>query len=290
MKLSGVLADRFRVDAKWERAVETLFGPLLQTVIVENLDDARRTAAWLQANEIGRNAILIVPTDNEGFDLFGGERTPMEQVLGVDPAFGQLLRDAFPREMSAQLVETLNGIQPANGSVLVDAAGNILFGSRLMISGNPSADAKNSSLLAFKRELLELDTQTSRLSGEMKIAEAAVEAARLELAAREERVVDIQSLIIKVERGLHGLEIQERSARQEIDRAERHRKGRRRRDRTGETRADRHRAPDRRSRGERLVGDEQRIAHRNAVEHISQRLATARADAEPKPQLSMKSE
>jgi hypothetical protein len=29
---------------------------------------------------------------------------------------------------------------------------------------------------------------------------------------------------IKIERGLHGLEIQERSARQEIDRAERHRK------------------------------------------------------------------
>src|SRR5947209_9618816 len=155
--LSGVLADRIRVDAKWERAVQTLFGPLLQTVIVENLDDAKRTAAWLQSNEIGRNAILIVPTSNDGYQLFGEQRSSLEEILGVDVAFGQLLREAFPREMSAELVETFDGHQPQNGSVLVDAAGNILFGSRLMISGNPSADAKNSSLLAFKRELLELD-------------------------------------------------------------------------------------------------------------------------------------
>src|SRR4029079_13436881 len=139
-----VLADRFRVEPKWERAIETLFGPLLQTVIVENVDDARRTAEWLQANEIGRNAILIVPTDNHGFDLFGRERSSLEQVLGVDAAFGQLLREVFPREMSAELVESFDGLQPQDG-VLVDAKGNILYGSRLMISGNPSADAKNAS-------------------------------------------------------------------------------------------------------------------------------------------------
>jgi chromosome segregation protein len=280
VRLSGVLADRIRVDAKWERAVETLFGPLLQTVIVESVDDAKRTAAWLEANEIGRNAILIVPTDNEGFDLFGGEQTPMEQVLGVDPAFGQLLRDAFPREMSAQLVESLDGIQPANGSVLVDAAGNILFGSRLMVSGNPSADAKNSSLLAFKRELSELDAQTSRLMGKMQIAETAVEAARQELAAREERVVDIQSLIIKVERGLHGLEIQERSARQEIDRAERHRKVVA--DEIEQARQERidieHRLDE--AEASKVGADAQRISASDTLEHIRQRLATARADAE----------
>src|SRR6185369_2419757 len=224
VRLAGVLADRFRVDAKWERAIESLFGQLLQTVIVGSVDDAKTIADWLQSNEIGRNAILIVPPSNEGIELFGRHASQLETILGVDIAFGQLLQEAFPNEMLAELVENFNGREPRSGSVLVDAAGNILYGSRLMISGNPSADAKNASLLAFKRELLELDQEATRLTGEIAAAETKVDTARHELAETEERVVDLQSLIIKIERGLHGLEIQERSARQEIDRAERHRK------------------------------------------------------------------
>ena len=282
IRLSGVLADRFRVEARWERAIETLFGPLLQTVIVESLDEARRTAAWLQANEIGRNAILIVPPENDGFDLFGRERRMLEEILGIDTAFGQLLQDAFPREMSANLVESLNGELPQDGSVVVDAAGNILYGSRLMISGNPSVDAKNSSLLAFKRELLELEDETTRLSGELAGAAASVEKARLELAEHEERVVDIQSLIIKVERGLHGLEIQERSARQEIDRAERHRKVVADEiEQAKQEQIDIDRRISEAGASKRAV-EERRIAAADAVENIGQRLVSARADAEAK--------
>jgi chromosome segregation protein len=280
VRLSGVLADRFRVDAKWERAVETLFGPLLQTVIVDSIDDAKRTADWLQSNEIGRNAILIVPMENNGYQLFGESRTPLENILGVDTAFGQLLREAFPREMSAELVDSFDGREPQSGSVLVDASGNILYGSRLMISGNPSADAKNSSLLAFKRELLELEEESSRLEAEMLAAAVKVDEARQELAAREERVVDLQSLIIKIERGLHGLEIQERSARQEIDRAERHRKVVADEiEQAKQEQIDIERKIDE-ANANRLVADEQRIAASDAVESIGQRLATARADAE----------
>ena len=44
------------------------------------------------------------------------------------------------------------------------------------------------------------------------------------LALIEEKTVDLQSLIIKVERGLHGLDIQRSTTRQEIERAERHKK------------------------------------------------------------------
>jgi len=280
VRLSGVLADRFRVQPKWERAVETLFGPLLQTVIVENFADANRTSEWLRANEIGRNAILIVPTENDGFDLFGNQPNALEQILGIDPAFGQLLREAFPQQMSAELVEAFDGRESSAGKVLVDPAGNILYGSRLMISGNPSADAKNSSLLAFKRELLELDQEAERLSAEIIFAETNVDRARVELAEREERVVDLQSLIIKVERGLHGLEIQERSARQEIDRAERHRKVVAEEiEQAKQERIDIERKIDE-ANASKIAADEQRIASNDTLEQIRQRLATARADAE----------
>ena len=43
VKFAGTLADRFSVDEKAEKAVENLFGPFLQTVLVETEADARRT-------------------------------------------------------------------------------------------------------------------------------------------------------------------------------------------------------------------------------------------------------
>jgi chromosome segregation protein len=278
VRLSGVLADRFHVDARWERAVESLFGPLLQTVLVDSLNDAKTVASWLQTNEIGRNAILIAP--NEDVLTDESEKSMLEGILGIDTILGRLLREVFPREMSARLVESFDEAELNADSVLVDSDGNILFGSRLMISGKPSPDSKNSSLLAFKRELSELDQEAARLAAEITEAETKVEAARLELAEREERVVDLQSLIIKIERGLHGLEIQERSARQEIDRAERHRKVVA--DEIEQARTERleiERKIDE-ANANRLAADEQRIAASASLESIAQRLVATRVEAE----------
>ena len=47
---------------------------------------------------------------------------------------------------------------------------------------------------------------------------------RDQLVDLESKTVDLQSLIIKVDRGIHGLQIQVHAAREEIERAERHRK------------------------------------------------------------------
>src|SRR5690606_35955239 len=51
-----------------------------------------------------------------------------------------------------------------------------------------------------------------------------VNAARAGLAEIEEKAVDLQSLIIKVERHVLSLEMSEQTVRQEIERSERHRK------------------------------------------------------------------
>lgn len=219
VRFQGVLADRLNVDQKWERAVESLFGTFLQTILVETIEDARKVSAWLQINEVGRTAILVASTKGKS-----AGRSGLDDILGIDGQLGAVLHEAFPREMSAQFVESLNGELPHDDRTLVDAAGNILFGSRLLMSGKPSADGKNASLLAFKRELHDLERASTGLESEIVAKEKTVESARAVLAETEVQIVDLQSLIIKVERGLHGLEFQEKSARQEIERAERHRK------------------------------------------------------------------
>jgi chromosome segregation ATPase len=72
--------------------------------------------------------------------------------------------------------------------------------------------------------LKDLEKDCSNLAASIRKSAAAAEAARSSLVENESKTVDLQSLIIKVDRGIHGLQIQHHAAREEITRAERHRK------------------------------------------------------------------
>ncbi|MEO8042787.1 MAG: hypothetical protein ABI646_09275, partial [Acidobacteriota bacterium] len=225
VRLSGVLADFLSVDERAELAIESLFGQRLQTVLVESIDDAKRVSAWLENNAIGRIAILAVPS------LEGRNTRSMfsdglvRDALGVSGEILQTLQRAFPRELSARLIANIGDAEINGGDTYVTRGGTVISGDGLFVSGREAADDRpNASLLAFKRELTGLGTALAALDGEISVARAIAEEDGRELASIEEKTVDLQSLIIKVERGLHGLDIQRSTTRQEIERAERHKK------------------------------------------------------------------
>jgi len=222
VKLAGVLADKLNVAEKAETAVETLFGDYLQAVLVESLDDAKRVSAWLKSNNIGRTAMLILPSGGKSTAVSDSKGDTIGESLGVSAEIAALLRDVFPREMSARLVDDLDGAKSSD--ILINHEGDLLLGGRLFVGGKQRSDGKNESLLAFKRELTGLEKITKRLASEIETAKTSTEKARRTLADNETKMVDLQSLIIKVDRGVHGLQIQVRTAREEIERAERHRK------------------------------------------------------------------
>ncbi|MEP6947205.1 MAG: chromosome segregation protein SMC [Acidobacteriota bacterium] len=224
IKLSGVLADRLNVDQGSETAVETLFGSYLEAVIVESLADAKTLSSWIKANKIGRTAMLIMPREGTGKGHADPDGVTLGERLGVSADVAATLREAFPREMSARIVEVLESGDTTAGEMAINYDGDLLLGGRLFVSGKQRPDGKNASLLAFKRELNDLKIASGKLAGQIDGAKTSVEAARVVLIERESKVVDLQSLVIKVDRGIHGLQIQVRSAREEIERAERHRK------------------------------------------------------------------
>ncbi|MBV9242526.1 MAG: AAA family ATPase, partial [Acidobacteria bacterium] len=220
--LGGVLADRLNVAPEAEAAVEALFGPFLEAVVVESLAEARKLSEWLTAQEVGRTPMIILPnagTKREGRTSVG---STIADSLGASADVESALREIFPREMSARLVRDLDAA--GAGETLVNFAGEMLVGGRLFIGGSGDATASNESLLAFKRELFELQAEAERLASDIETAAAGVETARSALVDLESKTVDLQSLIIKVDRGIHGLQIQLHGAREEIARAERHRK------------------------------------------------------------------
>lgn len=216
----GVLADFLDVDPRAERAVESLFGEYLQAVLVSSANDARRVGDWLDSQGSGRLTTLIVERPSKGNALPDSHR--IEDLLGVDASLSESLRAVFPREMSARLVDDVYGTDTPPSDVAVDLRGNISIGGQMFVAGAAPTDEANASLLAFKRELAELDRESERLQAEVETAEAANAADRTALAEQEEKTVDLQSVIIKVERHILALEVQERSARQDIERAERH--------------------------------------------------------------------
>ncbi|MEO7673755.1 MAG: hypothetical protein ABIU09_06725, partial [Pyrinomonadaceae bacterium] len=203
--------------------VESLLGNYLQTVLVENIAEAEKVNKWIGENETGRIATLVVgrsplekiPTSN------GGSR--IADHLGVSAELAASLQAVFPRELSAELVEDLSSTEKNRADIRIDYSGDMVVGGKLFVGGNAASDEKNLSLLAFKRELAGLGKAVSKLAKEIASAEAKCEIDRKDLADKEEKTVDLQSLIIKVERGILGMELQERSAIQEIERAERHR-------------------------------------------------------------------
>jgi chromosome segregation protein len=225
VRLSGVLADFLSVDERAELAIESLFGQRLQTVLVESVDDAMRLSAWLENNAIGRIAILAVPSLEGRNSRSMASDGLVRDALGVTGEILRTLQTAFPRELSARLIENIGDAEIGTGEVFVTRGGTVISGDGLFVSGREAMDDRpNASLLAFKRELTGLGTTVAALDEEISIARAIAEEDGRALASIEEKTVDLQSLIIKVERGLHGLDIQRSTTRQEIERAERHKK------------------------------------------------------------------
>lgn len=223
VELKGVLADFLNVDPDAEKAVESLFGPLLQTVLVGSVEDARKVTSWLSGEDSGRIAVLIVGDAVLSLGELAGGSDNIAERLGTSSAIASLMRDVFPREMSARLVNDVATSTEVKGTI-VDKAGDILINGCLFISGTTPADEQNASLLAFKRELSGLEVLVREQEITLRSAESITEDEQSKLAAIEERAVDVQSLLIKVERGIVGLESKEAVARQDIERSERHRK------------------------------------------------------------------
>ncbi len=227
VKFLGTLADRLTVEETAEKAVENLFGAFLQTVLVETETDAQKTVEYLKKSNLGRIAVLVVPSSRFQVSVKKAIQNPQSKIqnlIGVSEDFAKVLAEVFPREMALEFAENPTEANAASNKNLIDAEGDFVFGGKLFVSGKANANEKNSSLLAFKRELRELAAAIGISGKEIEKAEKETAKARANLAEKEGQIVDLQSFIVQVERDLLGLEIQEKSARAETERAERHKK------------------------------------------------------------------
>ena len=221
----GTLADKLNVDEAAEKAVENLFGNYLQTVLVESESDARKTIRYLNENNLGRLSVLVQKTENRKQKTKNSSQSlNIANLIGVSDDFAALLVEVFPREMAANLTGDFDKSNADTDEILVNDNGDLNIGGKLFVGGKANANEKNTSLLAFKRELRELEKAIGMLNVEIETAEKKSEKARKILTERENKLVDTQSFIVKFEREILAVEVQAKSLAQEIERAERHKK------------------------------------------------------------------
>lgn len=248
----GTLADAIRVDARWERAVEGVFGNSLQSIVVPTPDDASRAAAWLKQHQAGRATFLVAGlhggsdeaktlkaeiADFKSESTFGAGVVRQQYApIGIDgPRIGAVLQAppellavlerTLPDRMNARVVDTLDdaiSLSLATGDLFVTTDGDWVTGGQFVNAGNGHALEEGAGLLAFKRELRELEQRSSQLEAESFVAEAAVKEARTELSGLEEAVVLLNASIAREEREVMSREMNASTMRQDVERAARH--------------------------------------------------------------------
>jgi chromosome segregation protein len=241
----GTLVDTLNVEPRWERAVEGAFGSSLQAIIVPTPDDAARAAVWLRENDAGRASFLVAglhgasdETDTATYKIAAAAATGgsssdaqvsgemrIRDVLGAPRELLAVLNRTLPQRMNARIAANLEHAMTmslATGEMCVTTEGDWVAGGQLVNAGDARALEEGAGLLAFKRELRELETSAPVLQSEMIAAEQGVSSARARLVELEDVVVLLNEAIGREERDAMARELNATQLTQEIERAERH--------------------------------------------------------------------
>ena len=245
----GTLADALNVDAKWERAVEGVFGSSLQSIVVPTPDDAARAAQWLRENNGGRASFLVAglhggseesslqvnalaceieerPTLSLSFATEAiAEDLKIADLLGAPRELLSVLNRTLPEKMNARLAANLDDAMTkslATGAVYVTLNGDWVASGQFVSAGDARALEEGAGLLTFKRELRELEARAEVLSAETKAAQALAANARTSLVGLEDAVLILNEAIGREEREAMAREVTATGLAHEIERAERH--------------------------------------------------------------------
>src|ERR1041385_5586412 len=243
----GTLADALNVDAKWERAVEGVLGSSLQSIVVPTPDDAVRAAQWLRENNGGRASFLVAGLHGGSeevntitalacrleerpvlsFGLVEGFRDDLRicDLLGAPDQLVTVLKRTLPQKMNARLAANLEDAMVksiATGEMYVTLNGDWIASGQFVNAGDARDLQEGAGLLAFKRELRELETRAEALATEVETASQLAKDARTRLVGLEDAVVTLNEAIGREERDAMQREHTVSGLDQEVERAERH--------------------------------------------------------------------
>ncbi|HEX6730986.1 MAG TPA: hypothetical protein VF074_13270, partial [Pyrinomonadaceae bacterium] len=149
----------------------------------------------------------------------------ISDLLGAPQQLITVLKRTLPQRVNARLARNLEEAMEksiATGEIFVTLNGDWIAGGQLVNAGDARAVEEGAGLLAFKRELRELETRAEALGREVESAAAGAKAARARLVELEDTVVLLNEAIGREEREAMTRELTAAGLEQEVERAERH--------------------------------------------------------------------
>src|SRR4029450_7742471 len=149
----------------------------------------------------------------------------MCSLLGSPRQLLSVLNRTLPEKMNARLAANLDDAMTrslATGEVFVTLNGDWVARGQFVYAGDARALEEGAGLLAFKRELRELEARAEVLKTELTAAEHVVKEARSRLMALEGSLVTLNEAIGREERQAMTRELFAEGLGQEIERADRH--------------------------------------------------------------------
>ncbi|HEY0729929.1 MAG TPA: hypothetical protein VGD38_17725, partial [Pyrinomonadaceae bacterium] len=220
-----------------------------QSIVVPTPADAVRGAQWLRENNGGRASFLVAglhggsdEADTETITTLACrlEERPalspgqvesirddlrISDLLGAPQQLVTVLKRTLPQKMNARLAANLEDAMVksiATGEMYVTLNGDWIASGQFVSAGDARALEEGAGLLAFKRELRELETRAETLASEVENANQLAKDARARLVELEDAVVLLNEAIGREERDAMQREHTVSGLDQEVERAERH--------------------------------------------------------------------
>jgi chromosome segregation protein len=180
-----------------------------------------------EVNTVTALACRLEERPTLSFSLIEGFREDLRicDLLGAPQQLVTVLRRTLPQKMNARLASNLEEAMArsiATGEMYVTLNGDWIASGQFINAGDARDLEEGAGLLAFKRELRELETRAETLAREVDTAAGLARDARTRLVEFEDAVVLLNEAIGREERDAMAREHSTTNLEQEVERAERH--------------------------------------------------------------------
>jgi chromosome segregation protein len=189
------------------------------------VDDSNNSAALTdESNYAGTEVESATRGIESGVSVIDADLR-VASLLGAPREIGAVLSRTLARETNARIAASLDeamALTLRTGGMCVTKAGECVVAGEFVAAGGAPVAEEGAGLLAFKREMRELEVRMVGLSADLLFAEEAAQRARARLGELEDAFVLLNDEIGREEREHVAREVSAQQLQHEIERAERH--------------------------------------------------------------------
>jgi chromosome segregation protein len=207
-KFYGVVADHLNVPREYEAAVEAVLGDKLQYVVVKSQEDGVRAIDYLKSYQLGRGSFVPVELRNSAATTYSAEHLqeaePLLRKVNVNEDFRQIANCLLGDVLVTPTIASGITLWKKNGfrGTFVTPDGDTISPHGVITGGSGSAVEK--SLLATKREIMELEKDVAALASELSIQSEQKKKSVSLIAQWDEELNQIKAGIHKLEIDVNG--------------------------------------------------------------------------------------